>query len=205
MDTASKKQLHHAWRYIRPLKPWYIMVVLVLLVGLTVVALRINYQTMVTLRQSVYTADEQNKDVELAMYELRQFVYSHMNTDLTSGQNSVFPPIQLKHTYDRLAAAEQERIKTVNETIYSDAQAYCEAKYPQSYSGGPRVPCIQEYIAANGVQPRQVPDSLYKFDFVSPFWSPDAAGWLLVLTVLTTLLLVVRVAVPFILRKTHVL
>lgn len=205
MDSASKKQLHHAWRYIRPIKPWYIVVVLVLLASMTVLALRINYQTMATLRQSVYTADEQNKDVEKALHELREFVHSHMNTDLTAGQNSVFPPIQLKQTYDRLVAAEQERTKTVNATIYSDAQAFCEAKYPQSYSGGPRVPCIQEYVSSKGIQPQPIPDGLYKFDFVSPFWSPDAAGWLLVATILTFFFLIIRLVVPWWLRKTHVL
>lgn len=205
MDTASKKQLHHAWRYIRPIKPWYILVVCIVLLGMTVLALRINYQTMVTLRQSVYTADEQNKDVELALHELRTYVHGHMNTDLTSGQSSVFPPIQLKYTYERLVAAEQERVKAVNATIYSEAQAYCEAKYPQSYSGGPRVPCIQEYVSSKGVQPQPIPDGLYKFDFVSPFWSPDAAGFLLLLTLVSFLLLMVRLVLPRWLKSSHVM
>jgi hypothetical protein len=205
MDTASKKQLHHAWRYIRPIKPLYLGIALLVIVSATVLALRINYQTMVTLRQSVYVADERNGDVEAALRDLRTYVYSHMNTDLTAGNNSVRPPIQLKYTYDRLVAAEQERVKAVNETIYSDAQAYCEAKYPQSFSGGPRVPCIQEYISSNGVQPQSIPDGLYKFDFVSPSWSPDAAGLLLILSAITALALVVRVMFPLILRRYNAL
>lgn len=205
MDTNSKKQLHHAWTYVRRVRPLYLTIILVVLVAFSVIALRINYQTMVTLRQSVYTQDQRNGDVETALHELRVYVYNHMNTDLTSGENSVYPPIQLKYTYERLVLAEQERVKAVNATIYSDAQAYCEQKYPESFSGGPRVPCIKEYVSTKGVAIKPIPDGLYKFDFVSPVWSPDAAGWLVVAAIVTALLLVLRLVLGWYLRKTRVL
>jgi hypothetical protein len=204
MNTRTKKLLHHAWTYVREIRPLYLFIALVILATGTVLALRHNNQTMANLRQAVYTADEENGDVEGALRELRKYVYAHMNTDLSSGSNTVYPPIQLKHTYDRLLEAEQARVKQANETIYTRAQAHCERLYPQSFSGGPRVPCIREYVTANGIDIKVIPDSLYKFDFVSPRWSPDLAGWGVVVTAITAILLLVRLVVHRILQYFHI-
>lgn len=149
-----------------------------------VIALRSNNQTMIQLREAVYQADESGGDIDKALYRLREYVHGHMNTNLSSGGNAIKPPIQLKHTYERLVAAENSRTDSVNSQIYTDAQAYCERLYPGSFSGGPRVPCIQEYVSRQGAKPNQIPASLYQFDFVSPSWSPDLAGWSLLATII---------------------
>jgi hypothetical protein len=167
-------------------------------------ALRANYMTMTELRKEVYVADEKNGDVEGALRKLREHIYAHMNTNLSSG-SSVYPPLQLKFTYERLLASVQADSKANNAQVYTDAQAYCERLYPQSFSGGPRVPCIKDYVASHGVQVPTVPDGLYKFDFVSPRWSPDFAGWSLVVTLAIALLLALRVATPFLLKRLRVL
>lgn len=162
---------------------------------------------MVDLREAVYRADETNGDVEGALRELRKHVHSHMNTNLTSGENSVKPPIQLKHTYERLVAAEQQKSKASSEQIYTEAQRHCETLNPSSFSGGSRVPCIQEYVTSHGGGESQVsiPDSLYKFDFASPRWSPDLAGWSLVLSVILAALFIARIVLPYILKLIGVL
>lgn len=205
MDTKTKKQLHHAWTKFRAVKVKYILIALLVSSAVTVLALRLNNQTMVELRQAVYVADEEGGDVEGALHELREYVHTHMNTDLSTGSNSVYPPIQLKHTYERLVAAEQDRIKEVNGNIYTAAQRYCERLHPESYSGGPRVPCIRDYVSDNGIEAKKIPDSLYKFNFVSPRWSPDLAGWSLVVSILIAALLVVRLLLPRILRAFRII
>src|SRR5690606_39702883 len=118
---------------------------------------------------------------------------------------SVYPPMQLKHTYERLLAKENEHVRAQNQSIYTEAQKHCERLYPDSFSGGPRVPCIQEYVSDRGVEIHEIPDSLYKFDFVSPRWSPDVAGWSLVITVILVLALVIRLVTPVILKLFDVL
>ena len=203
MRTITKKRAHHLWTKFRTIKPAYLGAACLILLVITTISLRHNNQTMADLRQAVYTADEQNGDVEGALRELRQYVYAHMNTDL-SVDSSVYPPIQLKHTYDRLVAAEQDTARQANTAIYTEAQHYCERLHPQSFSGGPRVPCINEYVASHGVSIPTVPDSLYKFDFVSPSWSPDVAGFSLVLTTICFVLLVLRLVVPYLLKRLHI-
>lgn len=205
MRSQHKKQLHHLWTIFRAVRPTYLVVAVLVFGAISVLALRANNQTMLELRATVFVADERGGDTETALRQLRQHVYAHMNTDLSSGDNAVYPPIQLKYTYERLLANAQVQEKQASEQVYSEAQAECERRYPDSFSGGPRVPCIREYVEAHQVVKTQIPDSLYKFDFVSPRWSPDLAGWSLVLTTAASLLLVMRLLVPFVLRKAQVL
>lgn len=205
MEKLQKKHIRYLWRRFRSIRPIYLVVALVCMVFVTAFALRHNNQRMVELRQAVYQADEHNGDVESALRELRQYVYSHMNTDLSAGNNAVYPPIQLKYTYERLLAAEQEKARQENEQIYTEAQAHCERLHPESYSGGPRVPCVRDYVAERGIKVKTIPDSLYKFDFVSPKWTPDFAGWSLVVTVLLGIVTLMRVVLPVVLKKLHVL
>lgn len=201
----DKKRIHHYWTKFRLLQPAYLFLLFALCLTVSALALRHNNQTMANLREHVYTADRENKDVEGSLRNLREYIYSHMNTSLSSGDNSVYPPLQLKYTYERLTTAAQADAKAANSHIYSQAQAHCEQLYPQSFSGGPRVPCIKQYVTDHGVKVPQVPDSLYKFDFVSPTWSPDLAGWALVATTVTGILLLIRVAVPLVLKKLRVI
>jgi len=183
-----KKYLHHFWTRIRPIKTWYLLAACLLFAVIHVAALRGNYVRMNELRNTVYAADKSNGNIEQALQELRAYVGSHMNTNLDTG-NGVYPPVQLKYTYERLVSAEAERVKAANSKIYTDAQKYCERLDPNSFYGRERVPCIQKYIKAQGTATvKSIPDALYKFDFVSPRWSPDMAGWSLVLT-LTLLVL----------------
>ena len=162
------------------------LLLFVISLALTMFALRDNNQEMVRLRAAVYAADKNGGDVENTLTELREYVHSHMNTDLTGGGNAIKPPIQLKYTYERLVAAEQAKANSANTQLYTEAQEYCQAQNPSSFSGGPRVPCIEEYVTTHGVPASQIniPAGLYKFDFVSPLWTTDVAGWSLVLTVL---------------------
>ena len=182
----DKRYLHHLWRKVRPIRPWYFLGVAILALGLGVVALRGNNLHMLTLRDAVYTADKNNNNVSGALQELQAYVTTHMNTDLTTGPNAPYPPIQLVYTYDRAVQAAGDRASAANTQIYTDAQHYCEQQDSKDYYGTNRVPCVQQYIHNHGVTDVPViADSLYKFDFASPVWSPDLAGWSLVVAVLS--------------------
>lgn len=148
--------------------------------------MRANNFKMVELRQAVYTADKDNGDVETALRKLREQVYGHMNTGLTSGQNAVRPPIQLQYTYQRLVGAQKAAIGSANdnEDVYGQAQKYCEKAIPSGFSGSYRLSCIEAYVKQHGLATAQtIPKGLYQFDFISPTWSPDLAGWSLVTTI----------------------
>ncbi len=180
----DKKRLHRRWARLRKLKPWYFLLVALISGLVCLAALRANNLRMISLREAVYAADKNNGDTEKALRDLREHVYSHMNTSLSSGENAVHPPVQLKYTYERLVQAQQASAGTSNSVIYTEAQQHCERTIPQGVSGGVRLGCIQAYVKQRSPETAQsVPKNLYQFDFVSPAWSPDLAGWSLVAAV----------------------
>jgi hypothetical protein len=139
---------------------------------------------MVKLRSAVYAADKNNSDINTALNNLRKYVYGHMNTDLASGGNSIKPPIQLKYTYERLQVTEQKRVDEANTNVYTQAQVYCQQQNSTDFSGRNRVPCVTDYVTTHGQKANIVPVALYEYDFVSPVWSPDLAGFSLILSVI---------------------
>jgi len=171
------------------IKPQYFILIAVVTGAVAVGALRYNNQQMIKLREAVYVADKNNTDIQKPLNDLRLFVTSHMNTNLSSGPNAPYPPIQLKYTYERLVAANGQAITAANNKIYSEAQKLCEQQNPNDFSGKNRVPCIEAYVKSRKAeQPPVISDSLYKFSFLSPRWSPDLAGWSLVVFCLSILL-----------------
>lgn len=191
----NKRQLHHFWTKIRWLKPWYFLAACLVLSVVCVIALRANNEHMIKLRSAVYAADKQGSDVETPLKALQAYVTTHMNTDLNTGQTTVYPPIQLKYTYDRLVQAKASQANESNTQIYTDAQHYCEQQNSVDFSGHNRVPCIEQYVTSHSqAQAQSIPDSLYKFSFVSPKWSPDLAGWTMLLAVISGVLFVVTFA-----------
>lgn len=186
------RKLHHLHHQLLFLKAWYFLVAAIIFGILAIHGLRSNYSTMVKLRDAVYTADQQNGDVEAALVKLRSHVHGHMNTNLSSGSNSIKPPIQLKARYDRLAASENERIKSTNAEVSAQGERVCAERFPAGGFNSQRVTCIQEHFAANAVKQGSVPDQLYKFDFISPRWSPDLAGISIFLSVIFFILYLAR-------------
>jgi preprotein translocase subunit SecF len=169
---------------------WIFAVLFVLSTATCVLALRHNNVTMINLRSAVYEADKSGGDVNTALNNLRRYVYGHMNTNLSSGGNAIKPPVQLKHTYERLQAAEQKRVDDANSNVYTQAQIYCQKQNSVDFSGRNRVPCVTDYVTTHGVKVNSIPVALYQYDFVSPKWSPDLAGWSLLLSVILFLALV---------------
>jgi hypothetical protein len=198
MHIRKLYYLHHRFAF---LKAWYFLVLAILFAVLAVQGLRDNYSKMVELREAVYVADRENGDVEVALRDLREHVYGHMNTNLSSGNNAIKPPIQLKNQYEKLASVEQDKVKARNSQVAARAEQVCAQQFPGGGYNAPRVTCIQDYVAANAAKADAVPDSLYKFDFVSPRWSPDLAGVSMVLSVLFFTLFIARAALEHYMRR----
>lgn len=198
MHIRKLYYLHHRFAF---LKAWYFLVPAIIFALLAVHGLRGNYSKMVELRDAVYTADQQNGDVETALKRLREHVHGHMNTNLSSGNNAIKPPIQLKARYDRLAAGENERLKALNAQISARGEQVCAQQFPGGGFNAPRVACIQDYVANNAVEEQSVPDNLYKFDFISPRWSPDLAGVSMLLSLIFFVLFLARSGLEYYMRR----
>lgn len=197
----NKRKLGYDYRRLRHIKSRYLLIPAILFLILGVYGMRQNYSKMVELRTAVFVADEQNANVEKPLRELREFVHSHMNTDLSSGNVAIKPPIQLKYRYERLAASESARVKTANEDVKRKGEQTCAAQFPGSGLNSPRVACVAEYIRVNSIKDNPVPSELYKFDFVSPTWSPDLAGISLLLSLIFFSAFIVKAVLSYWYRK----
>ena len=93
MDKHFFKKLHS---FLRRINMYVLFVVFIAATITCVFALRQNNLQALKLRDAVIEADKNNKDIEGALKELRVYIYSHMNTNLSSGPNAIKPPIQLK-------------------------------------------------------------------------------------------------------------
>jgi hypothetical protein len=157
-------------------------IVTVFFVTLSILGLISNSNGAKERYDALIAVDQAGGDVEKSLNELRTYIYAHMNTQIGS-ELGVKPPIQLKATYERLVALEEEKALRTNEALYQEAQAYCERTQPAGFSGRNRIDCIASYIDTHGVkvEPKIVEDDFYKFDFVPPRWSPDLAGYSILL------------------------
>lgn len=172
-------------KQINPQQVYKVFLVLFIVSSLVAIfALRHNNEQMIKLRNAVYATDKNAGDVNTALNNLRRYVYRHMNTDLSSGGNTIKPPIQLQYTYERLQAKAQADAN--NRGLYTAAENYCQKQIPNGFSGRYRIGCVGNYIMSHGgAAAPEIPPALYEFDFVSPTWSPDLAGWSLVVSVLS--------------------
>jgi hypothetical protein len=187
-----KRELHHIWTRIKPISYWYFVLGFVVFGTVAVFALRNNNITAINLRTQLYQVDKENGDVADSLNTLRVYIYSHMNTNLSSGSNAIYPPIQLKYTYQRLVDAQKASVDQANTQVYTDAENYCQALIPNGFSGRGRVPCIENYVSTHGTKAQTIPPALYEYDFVSPFWSPDLAGWSIIISIVFLVLAITR-------------
>jgi hypothetical protein len=160
--------------------------------ALSVGALRENNLRMLDLRQKVLDADARGESATEELSALQQHVTDHMNATPPKLGNQ--PAIQLTTAYTKALEAEAYRVSQARTQIANEATAYCES----TLSGArlsTRADCVANYTAARPVTERTVVADLYRHDFVSPTWSPDLAGWLLVACFASAMVCVVQIAI----------
>jgi hypothetical protein len=199
----KKTKIYGLWHRIKGLSLVTIIVLFVASLSITILSLRANNLNMIKLRQAVFVADKQNAGINTALNNLRKYVYGHMNTNLRTGNAINEPPVQLVNQFNRDVEAERQRIVAMGsaDKVYVDAQTICEK---QGIPIIARAQCIQDYVTKNGkgIPQLNLPaKEVYTFDFASPLWSPDIAGFSMILTVVFGLLLISRLVTGFIIKK----
>lgn len=157
---------------------------------------------MVQRRDALLAADESGNADAIAnrLLDLQHYVSSHMNTDLGQG-------VVLKSSYDRAVERAKQAALTdgnANGNIYKLADDYCAPQFA-SYSNA-YLQCflsqLEKYPSSNElISQVKVPSaSLYTHNFVSPVWSPDWAGFSVLIAAFLAILLVGRLVGMIVLR-----
>lgn len=159
--------------------------------------LRLNNIGMAERREAVLAADKATTEpfdssvVQNRLYDLQRYVAAHMNTETG--------PFYLEGQYRRDAqkivdAAKLNSSSGVN--INAEAEAVCKPRF-DTWSPA-YVQCFADELAkyplsADPVQKAQLPNTeLYRYSFSSPLWSPDFAGWSVVICIVIIVMIIAR-------------
>lgn len=191
---TDKRQARKTVKSLQRIKTWQLLVLLVLVAFVAATFLRLNNIGMVERRKAVIAADVVgNEQVTIErLYDLQQYVSSHMNADLGNG-------VYLESSYRRdsqeaLDAASGDQ--NPNGNIYKKAQEVCAPRF-SSFSAAylqcttselAKYPASNELIGAVKLPAA----STYLHDYEAPVWSPDFAGWSVVAGAVIVLLILVR-------------
>ena len=198
----NKRQVKQSIKEIQRVKTWQLVILLVVVGFIAATFLRLNNIGMVQRREAVLSADKEgNEEATInRLYDLQRYVSSHMNTDLGQG---VY--LENGYTHDMKKWQENEYgDSNPNGNIYKKAQEVCAPKF-SSYSYAYLV-CtmteLEKYPAASNPtsstsEPRK---EAYIHNYESPVWSPDFAGWSVVVFFVILLLLIIRITGVAILR-----
>lgn len=187
---------------ISQVKTWQLVVLLVIMGVIAASFLRLNNIGMVQRREAVIVADEagDTETIVSRLYDLQLYVTSHMNTDLGRG-------VYLEQSYTRDLQDWQETqygSDNPNGNIYKKAQEVCAPQF--AYYSYAYLQCTTNELAkypsaedpaSGSSKPRQ---EAYIHAFASPLWSPDFAGWSLVVCGVILVLIVIRLLGYLVLR-----
>ncbi len=185
--SVNKRRLHHVLVVLRRIKLWQLVILLALMSVASAYLLRQNNLHMIERRNLVKQADEQNDDIQKALHELQSYVTSHMNTSL--GDKGIYLENSYQRAYDQAVQVAAESGSSGSAT-YQQADKECQGLFSRTASFPAYVQCVTDKVAASGsaadpIAAIKAPVAdLYRYNFVSPAWSPDAAGFAMLITVL---------------------
>ena len=200
--VADKSRVRRSIKQLQRVKTWQLIVLLVLASFLAATFLRLNNIGMVERRSAVLAADDEgNGEVIIArLYDLQRFVSTHMNTDMGKG-------VYLGASYKRDVQAAYDKASAdtnPNGNIYKKAQDVCAPRFSRWSTA--YVQCttseLAKYPAAdNLVSAVNLPraDS-YLHVYTSPLWSPDFAGWSVLVCLALIVMIIARLTGLAILR-----
>lgn len=193
---ADKSRIKHSIKDLQRVKTWQLVILLIIVGFIAATFLRLNNIGMVQRREAVINADKTgDREATVSrLYDLQRYVSAHMNTDLGRG-------VYLESGYNRdLQSWQQNQYGDANPNgnIYKKAQEVCAPRF--SYYSYAYLQCttneLAKYPAAadpasDTSKPRQ---EAYILSYASPLWSPDFAGWSVLVFGAILLLIAVRLA-----------
>lgn len=196
----DKRHIRQNIKRLQVIKTWQLLILLILSLFLTATFLRLNNTGMLARRNAVAGADKSGNVEEITsrIYDLQRYSSSHMNAD-----TGVF---YLQNQYDRAVKAAAAKAGSGDaDSPQARADAICNPNlqvpgYSQAYQD-----CMLRELTKAGqvVDPASIKPpspSLFRYEFTSPIWSPDFAGWSAIVSIILILMIIGRLITLAILR-----
>jgi len=199
--VADKKRVKRSIKQLQRIRTWQLVILLILAGLVAATFLRLNNIGMVERRDAVLAADKAGnlEDVRSRLYDLQRYVSVHMNT--TTG--SVYLENQYKRDSQKIVQ-DAGNVTNPNGNIYKKASEACDGHF--TLYSQPYFQCylseLEKYPSAENV-PTTVAlpkTSLYRHDFLAPAWSPDFAGWAVIVCVVIGVMIIARIIGLLVLR-----
>ena len=199
---AEDNRIRHRIKMIQKLALWQLILLFVISAIISASFLRLNNVGMIQRRDAVIEADKQTDTGVLTsrLYDLQSYVSKHMNTDLGRG-------IELTESYKRDEASNIAATQTVsNINIYKQANEICQPKNLKVLTIYRQ--CVYDYlnsipsgqVVATSLSTEQQLQLIYIHNYISPLWSPDFAGFSVLVTIAILLLIITRILAILFLR-----
>jgi hypothetical protein len=199
--VADKRRVKKGIRQLRRVKTWQLLILLLLVGFIAATFLRLNNIGMIQRRDAVLAADKvgDGEAIESRLYDLQRYVAAHMNTETG--------PFYLEQQYRRDAQKAVDAASNddnPNGNINAKAEAVCRPQY--TVWSPAYVQCFTDELAKFPPSPDPAQNvnlpstSLYRHEFADPLWSPDFAGWSVVVGVVILLMIITRLVSLGILR-----
>lgn len=190
---ADKRQVRRSIRQLQRIKTWQLVILLIIAGFIAATFLRLNNVGMVERRNAVLAADKDGDSamIQSRLYDLQRYVASHMNADM----GSIYLENQYKRDSERILA-QASGDDNPNGNIYKKAQEVCAPRfsgYSQAYLQC-TVGYLAQYAPADNPASKVTPPKAdtYRHGFASPIWSPDFAGWSVLVCLLIIIMIVGR-------------
>jgi hypothetical protein len=193
--VADKRHIKANIKQLQRIKTWQLLILLIIIGFLTATFLRLNNIGMVQRRDAVLAADKTGDEANMMnrLLDLQQYSAQHMNS--STG------PFYLEQQFRRDAQKLVDAAKNddnPNGNINVKAEAVCKPQY--TVWSPAYVQCFTDELAKYPPSPDPVQNvklpstALYRYDFDSPVWSSDFAGWSSFVFVAICLLIIGRLA-----------
>lgn len=194
---SDKRTLRQELRTLERVKTWQLVVLFLLALFVSATFLRLNNVGMIERRDAVYKADAAANDTALGdrLLDLQHYVAAHMNAN----PGDVYLDKKYQRDVEKLAREAEALNNASSErsaALLQQAFRTCQQRFPGwSIAYTQCVRAEQDKIPAGSIDVARAEfpnPALYRHSYVSPAWSPDFAGWSLVVTALLGLAIIMR-------------
>lgn len=190
---ADKRQVRRSVRQLQKVKTWQLVILLIICGFIAATFLRLNNVGMVDRRDAVIAADKSGDPavIQSRLYDLQRYVSSHMNASM----GMIYLENQYKRDGQRIIDGASGD-SNPNGNIYKKAQETCAPRF-SSYSQA-YLQCTMNYLAQyapadNPTTEVKLPKpDLYRHSFSSPLWTPDFAGWSVLVCIVIIVMIIAR-------------
>jgi hypothetical protein len=198
--VADRRQIKQGLSWLQRVRTWQLILLLIIVAVIAATFLRLNNIGMIERRTAVFSADKQGdqETIRARLFDLQRYSAGHMNAD------SGIIYLEAQYQRDTQAAIDAASARDGGNNINVLADQACKKQfggYSQAY-----VQCFAAELAkypsgSNAPDKAALPSpNLYRHAFASPVWSPDFAGFSLLICGLIVVLIATRLLGLLLLR-----